>query len=258
MNKHLHISIPTPCHENWAVMTPIEKGRFCGACQKAVHDFTRSSDREISALLAKEPDACGRFLNTQLNRDLIVPKDKSKAWGATSAAVLSFFTFGIEMVAAQTFITTEQRQNYEPGLLFGDEAVPLITIKGVVYDEELLPLPGANVMVKGTSRVFQTNFDGEFIIEVRKDDVLQFSFTGFKEQELRIPNNVQYLEIVLLESPIDDSVIIAESYTTETKHVFLGSVTIVNTQTIEESADSKRTFFGRIFHSIGKLFSSDE
>ncbi len=40
MKKDFPLSAPHPCHEQWGEFTPTEKGRFCGACQKEVIDFT--------------------------------------------------------------------------------------------------------------------------------------------------------------------------------------------------------------------------
>lgn len=64
----MKISIPKPCHENWEGMTPEEKGRFCGMCQKTVVDFTDMAPDEIRHFF-KEHDGqkiCGRFRNEQL------------------------------------------------------------------------------------------------------------------------------------------------------------------------------------------------
>jgi len=94
MKRSIQISIPTPCHENWDAMTPADKGRFCASCQKTVFDFTNSSDREIASLLKNTDSACGRFRNNQLNRNLIIPKEKSSLWIAASAAIVSFLTIG--------------------------------------------------------------------------------------------------------------------------------------------------------------------
>jgi len=74
MNRKISISIPKPCHENWQKMTTLEKGRFCDSCQKQVFDFTKSSDREILRKFNLEENICGRFLKTQLERDIVVPK----------------------------------------------------------------------------------------------------------------------------------------------------------------------------------------
>jgi hypothetical protein len=59
-------------------MTPVEKGRFCGSCEKQVVDFTNMSDREI-AIFFKKPSTgsvCGRFMQEQLDRDIVIPKKR--------------------------------------------------------------------------------------------------------------------------------------------------------------------------------------
>ncbi|CAM3096502.1 hypothetical protein DRF59_16510 [Chryseobacterium flavum] len=67
----MKITIPKPCHENWEMMAPEEKGRFCSVCSKTVYDFTALSDQElINAFSDQEENVCGRFNEFQLNRDL--------------------------------------------------------------------------------------------------------------------------------------------------------------------------------------------
>lgn len=67
----MKITIPTPCHENWNGMTPGEKGRFCSVCSKTVRDFTESSDQEVMKAFSRpEDNICGRFNESQLNRNL--------------------------------------------------------------------------------------------------------------------------------------------------------------------------------------------
>ena len=64
----MRISIENPCHEDWQTMTPENQGRFCGACEKTVVDFTTMSDAEILQYFSK-PDVgktCGRFRVEQL------------------------------------------------------------------------------------------------------------------------------------------------------------------------------------------------
>jgi hypothetical protein len=58
-------------------MTPTEKGKFCGSCQKTVVDFTNMSDRQIVEFFKKPPSSvCGRVYNDQLNRDIVIPKKR--------------------------------------------------------------------------------------------------------------------------------------------------------------------------------------
>ena len=47
------IFIPTPCAQPWAAMRPTAAGRHCGACQTEVVDFTRFSEAQILAYLAR-------------------------------------------------------------------------------------------------------------------------------------------------------------------------------------------------------------
>jgi hypothetical protein len=75
--KKIQLSIPEPCHENWEAMTPGEKGRFCGSCQKTVVDFSGMSDRQIAEFFKKPAGSvCGRFYNDQLDRDISIPKKR--------------------------------------------------------------------------------------------------------------------------------------------------------------------------------------
>jgi len=81
MDKSIRVQVKEPCHENWQNMSPDEKGRFCGSCQKTVVDFTLMNDRQILDHLSKASGStCGRFANDQLDRELKaeVVKPKSK------------------------------------------------------------------------------------------------------------------------------------------------------------------------------------
>ena len=53
------------------------------------------------------------------------------------------------------------------------------TISGVVSDASG-PLPGVSVVIKGTSKGTQTDFDGKYQIATKVGDVLTFSFVGMK------------------------------------------------------------------------------
>jgi len=63
------------------------------------------------------------------------------------------------------------------------------TLKGVVVSAtDNLPIPGTNVVVKGTTNGGVSNMDGEFAIQVKQGDILVFSFIGFKQHEVLISN----------------------------------------------------------------------
>jgi hypothetical protein len=62
------ISIPEPCPENWANMTPEGKGRFCKSCEKVVIDFASMTDLEIKQYFLSKPfeNTCGNFYKHQI------------------------------------------------------------------------------------------------------------------------------------------------------------------------------------------------
>jgi hypothetical protein len=78
MSKKLQLTIPKPCHENWEAMTDVQRGKFCGSCQKQVVDFTNMSDRQLAEFFKKPStgSVCGRFMNDQLEREIEIPKKR--------------------------------------------------------------------------------------------------------------------------------------------------------------------------------------
>ena len=58
------------------------------------------------------------------------------------------------------------------------------TLSGKVTDMGGLPVPGANIIVKGTTISAQTNFDGDFTINAKKGQILIVSFVGMKTVEI--------------------------------------------------------------------------
>ena len=102
----LKISIPKPCHEDWAAMTPNEQGRHCTSCDKTVVDFTLMDDDEVKYFFInkKEEKVCGRFRNQQLSRIIIelphniffIPMPGWKKFLAASLIVFSTTLFSCE------------------------------------------------------------------------------------------------------------------------------------------------------------------
>ena len=63
------------------------------------------------------------------------------------------------------------------------------TVTGIVSDSDGSPLPGVNIIEKGTSNGSSTDFDGKYSIEVNPEAVLVFSYVGFNSKE--VPVNSQ-------------------------------------------------------------------
>ena len=64
------------------------------------------------------------------------------------------------------------------------------TISGMVSAQsDGIPLPGVNVVIKGTTNGTQTDYDGNYSIEAAKGDVLEFSFMGMKTQLITVQDS---------------------------------------------------------------------
>ena len=57
------------------------------------------------------------------------------------------------------------------------------TISGTISDASGMPLPGVNIIVKGTTNGTQTDFDGNYTINASVGDVLTFTYVGLKTVE---------------------------------------------------------------------------
>jgi TonB-linked SusC/RagA family outer membrane protein len=60
------------------------------------------------------------------------------------------------------------------------------TVSGTILDDTGLPLPGASVLVKGTSTGTSSDFDGNYSIEANQGATLVFSFVGYVTKEVRV------------------------------------------------------------------------
>lgn len=189
MIHKIKISIPKPCHENWFEMTPIEKGKFCSNCQKNVIDFTKVSDREIILEYNKNENLCGRFRASQLDRILILPKEKKSIWIIAAASIIGFLGLGNQTAKAQANAKTEQTDNKQlKDNIKEHQKKGLITYKGTLYNSENYPVEDVNVKVKRTKIETKTNFDGEFTITAKKGAILIFQSSNIETFEFKLGN----------------------------------------------------------------------
>lgn len=75
-------------------------------------------------------------------------------------------------------------------------AQELETVTGTVTTADGMPLPGVNVIVQGTTRGEQTDFDGNYSIEVSEGEVLVYSYLGMTTVE-KLVGDVNIIDVVL-------------------------------------------------------------
>ena len=101
------------------------------------------------------------------------------------------------------------------------------TVTGTVTDDLGAPLPGANVVVKGTTNGTQTDFDGNYTITANANDVLVFSYIGFARQEVPI-NGQSRIDVQMAEDASQLSEVVVTGYSTQTRGDITGSVASVD------------------------------
>ncbi|MBC7000136.1 TonB-dependent receptor [Cytophaga sp. FL35] len=69
-------------------------------------------------------------------------------------------------------------------LLLTSFSIAQNTITGTVTDSEGAPLPGVNILEKGSTNGTVTDFDGNYSLEIDGDAILVFSYIGFNTEEL--------------------------------------------------------------------------
>ncbi len=89
------------------------------------------------------------------------------------------------------------------------------TVTGTVTGDDG-PLPGVNVIEKGTTNGVITDFDGKYSIDVGADAVLEFSFIGYATQEV-VVNGRSVIDVKLVEDTqaLDEVVVIGYGQTTK-------------------------------------------
>lgn len=85
-------------------------------------------------------------------------------------------------------------------------------ITGTVKDSNNQPLPGANIVEKGTKNGTASDFNGKFTLTVQKGATLVTSYAGFETKELSVSGKTN-ITIVLEEGVVLDQVVITGSRT---------------------------------------------
>jgi TonB-linked SusC/RagA family outer membrane protein len=111
-------------------------------------------------------------------------------------------------------------------------------IKGVVKDQTGEPLPGVNVVIKGTTTGVITDIDGNFDnLTVRANDIIVVSSMGFETKEIKVGNQTQ-LNVTLGEDAVGLDEVVVVGYGTQKKVNLTGAVATVSSKEFENKAAS--------------------
>jgi hypothetical protein len=196
------VTIPTPCHQSWQQMEQNEQGRHCQQCSKTVVDFSKMTADEILAHLNNSANVCGRFgefqltgINSRLDNKDLAGKNYSKKWLVAAGLLGTSF---LNKASAQTMppkaVVTQQNQLVTPigeTPIMGKIAMNTpFTINGhIVAKDDLLPIPGAPVRIKGTNIGVVTDKNGDFSLTTfSPTTTLVVGYIGYQSQEITVNN----------------------------------------------------------------------
>lgn len=105
-----------------------------------------------------------------------------------------------------------------------------ITVRGKVLDDANSPLPGVNILLKGTTIGTTTDADGSYSIVVPdRNGVLIFSFIGYLSQEVSIDNRTA-LDVTLKTDVVALSEVVITGYGAQSKRDITGSVSTIDSK----------------------------
>lgn len=146
---------------------------------------------------------------------------KSTVWGLFTLSALSFYP--VSSVYAEAFnvdaiVEANQQQT---------------KITGIVKDEFGESVPGANILVKGTTNGTITDIDGKFVINAHPGETLIVSFVGYANLEVKVtPSKTDYNIHLKPDNQLLDEVIVT-GYQTISKERATGSFAIMTPKDME-------------------------
>ncbi|MFV8327238.1 carboxypeptidase-like regulatory domain-containing protein [Flavobacterium sp. ZS1P14] len=108
--------------------------------------------------------------------------------------------------------------------IYGQEA---LNVKGTVTDAKLGgALPGVSILIKGTAKGTTADFDGNYTISAKPNDVLVFSYIGFKTIQMPLGGKTKINISLEAENNVLDEIVVV-GYGTAKRRDLTGSVASV-------------------------------
>lgn len=121
------------------------------------------------------------------------------------------------------------------------------SVSGSITDESQLPIPGANVVVKGTTLGTITDGNGNFSMQASDGDVLVVSYIGYTSEEITVNGNGPY-NVSLIPDMVGLEEVVVVGYGTQRKEAVTGSVASMKGEIIREmpAANITQSLQGRV------------
>ncbi|NNE78322.1 MAG: TonB-dependent receptor plug domain-containing protein, partial [Pricia sp.] len=133
-------------------------------------------------------------------------------------------------------------------IFYAPLAMQDISISGTILDSNNQPLPGASIVEKGTSNGTQSDFDGNFELQVSEQNaVLVISYIGFATQEVSLSGQTS-ITITLQEDAANLDEVVVIGYGTQKKSDLTGAVGSVKAEELAErpAASMNQAMAGKV------------
>ncbi len=110
-----------------------------------------------------------------------------------------------------------------------------VRVKGFVYDMAKQPMPGVTVKVVGVAVGTSTNAKGWFVMDLPlQKGALEFSFIGFKKEQVEFTEKTDTLRIVMEEDVSDLDEVVVRAYGTQNKREMISAISSVKAEEMKE------------------------
>ena len=106
-------------------------------------------------------------------------------------------------------------------------------VKGTVFDESGMPLPGVSILLKNTQTGTSTDFDGRFELNAPSDGVLVLSYLGYQTTEIPI-NSQKELNVTLQPDLESLEEVVVVGYGIQKKSVVTGAISSIKQSDLED------------------------
>jgi len=191
----------------------------------------KSKEQDIALDYSTESEADARQAENETTEEKVA---EIPAAAASAPAVIA------EMKKAEASPAQKRKAiTAEPSNVAGAVAPYSHVIRGkVISADDDSPVPGVNVIVKGTSTATVTDVDGYYELTIPPGDtsMLVFSSVGYNTQEVDL-NNYNELDIVLNTDAITLSEVVVVGYATQAKQDLTGAISTISSKDLKTPID---------------------
>lgn len=202
--------------------------------------------KDVSILRAlHEINQLGGNLVT-FNEETVMKEQKKVTLKLTNVTVLK----AVQACLEGTQLTCKEQANGK--ILVGPKEEPKFAqVTGKVVDEKGNPIPGATVLIQGTTQGVATDADGRYTINVRPTDALRISFIGYKTEVIELKGKTK-INVRLNPTAENIEEVTVVAFGEQKKESVVSAITTVDARTLKSSSsDLTSQFAGKIAGIVG-------